>query len=233
MLRFVRLWADSAYDRAEFRSRQWSRRLLTDLARPPVLDLGCGDGSRTLELIPSELHGRAYGADIDPYLIARLPSRFAGGYRLNLDQDLPFRDECWGTVILNQVVEHVSRPERLIEEVRRVTQLGGIVMIATENCASWDNILATILGWQPFSSTNFSAVNCGVGNPLAKKGPGLPEPMHHRLLFSYRGLKDFLELHGCEVLQVVGAGYFPFPACLGSMDPRHARFISAICRKIT
>ena len=133
----------------------------------------------------------------------------------------------------NQVIEHVSDVDLLTSEMMRVLKPGGTFVVSTENGSSWHNIFASILGWQMFSLTNMSAKKAGVGNPMAllRNQPIEFGTWTHKVIFNYRGLIEFFQIHGFVDLQVKGAGYYPLPSKFACLDPRHAHFLTIRGRK--
>lgn len=115
-------------------------------------------------------------------------------------------------------------------EIRRVLRPEGIAVTSTENLASWHNVGALVLGWQPFSLTNVSMQKLGVGNPLAIHRGEEPQlaSWEHLRVFAYRGLRELFEAHGFVIQDVVGAGYYPFGARIGVREPRHAAFLTVV-----
>lgn len=88
-----------------------------------VLDLGCGEGATLLHL--GQPAG-ATGLDLFPEKIAfaqaHLPNcRFVTGSVY----DLPFEDRSFDHVLVRDVIHHLERPERLVEEAARVLEHGG------------------------------------------------------------------------------------------------------------
>jgi 2-polyprenyl-3-methyl-5-hydroxy-6-metoxy-1,4-benzoquinol methylase len=137
-------------------------------------------------------------------------------------------------VISNQVIEHLADTDIFVAEIARVLRPGGYTVISTENLASWHNVAALVLGWQPFSLTNVSAKRMGLGNPLAlHRGEAWEYAVswQHRRVFAYRGLAELLEAHGLEVESVRGAGYYPLPGRVAEWDVRHAAFLALRARK--
>lgn len=57
-------------------------------------------------------------------------------------QKLPFKDRSFDAVIATEVIEHVRYPYRLLREIRRVTRLGGKVLLSTPNVATPVNRIA-------------------------------------------------------------------------------------------
>jgi ubiquinone/menaquinone biosynthesis C-methylase UbiE len=131
------------------------------------------------------------------------------------------------------VIEHVSNVDLFVSEVFRVLKKGGHAVISTENGSSWHNVFAAAMGWQIFSLTNVSGLKAGLGNPFAIQRGGTPftGTWTHKTIFNYRGLIEMFETHGFSKVTVAGAGYFPLPALLGRIDPRHSAFITVFAEK--
>jgi hypothetical protein len=110
------------------------------------------------------------------------------------------------------------------------------VVTSTENLASWHNVGALLLGWQPFSLTNVS-VKGAIGNPFGLwaggDGSGAPDPVtwQHRRVFAARGLVALHRAHGFDQVHLLGAGYYPLPGRIGAWNPGHAAFITVAGRR--
>lgn len=104
-----------------------------------ILDLGSGVGSFVVACRRREL--QAFG--LEPDRIgqgARLTSIEIARRRLTdpvfvngVGEDLPFPDECFDLVIMNQVIEHVEIQEKVILEAGRVIRRGGVIYVACPN----------------------------------------------------------------------------------------------------
>jgi SAM-dependent methyltransferase len=213
-------------------SEALNRRNIQELIGPgpysALCDLGCDDGSWTVEVAKSSHVAKSFGVDI-----ARGPTRVAKAKGVSaviadLARGLPFRDETFDLIHGNQVIEHVADVDHFLREVYRTLRPRGIAVLSTENGSSWHNVLAAVMGWQIFSLTNVSATRMGIGNPLALHRGQIHEmpSWTHRTIFNYLGLLELLRIHGFEVLRVLGSGYYPFPARVGRIDVRHSHFIS-------
>ncbi len=55
---------------------------------------------------------------------------------------LPFRDESFDLIILQDVIEHIQDREQLVKELKRVLREKGLIFISTPNKYSFINILA-------------------------------------------------------------------------------------------
>jgi len=106
-----------------FRDRIQTRNIVTDVAVGTVLDVGCGD--RWVEsALDSEIH----------YVGLDYPNTVNMGYAGRPDafgdtRCLPFRDECFDTVLMLDVLEHVQQPDRAMAEIRRVIKIGGRIVV--------------------------------------------------------------------------------------------------------
>jgi len=90
-----------------------------------VLDLGCGVGHSYHLLEPRE----TIGVDIDA---GALEGQDRETVVADM-RDLPFDDASFGSVLSVQSVEHVPNPERVLEEVARVLEPGGVAVFVTPN----------------------------------------------------------------------------------------------------
>ena len=156
-----RLWSDAE---AAYRAK-----ILDALGPQPsarLLDVGCDDGEWTEAVrrslaVPSD---RVAGLEI---VEERAELARAHGFDVrsgDLNDDWPFEDGSFDVVHANQVIEHVIRLDHFVEEMRRVLRPRGRAIVCTENLASWHNVGALALGYQPFSLTNISARR-PIGNP--------------------------------------------------------------------
>jgi hypothetical protein len=110
-----------------------------------------------------------------------------------------------------------------------------VALVCTENLASWHNIGALTLGYQPFSLTNVSSVR-PIGNRFALHAGEAPEheSWQHVHVLTLSGLRDIFEAHGFDVTDSWGTGYYAVPKVLASplasIDPNHAHFIAVVAR---
>jgi SAM-dependent methyltransferase len=203
-----------------------------------LLDVGCDDGEWT-EVVRRRLAvppGRVSGLEIvgETAQLAR-----ARGFDVrvgDLDDRWPFEDRSLDVVHANQVIEHVKRLDHFVQEMSRVLRPRGRAIVCTENLASWHNVVALAVGYQPFSLTNVSARR-PVGNPYAlHTGNSSPlESWQHVHVLSLTALRDIYVAHGFGIEAVWGAGYHPLAGRLASRlaerNPRHAHFIGIVARR--
>jgi SAM-dependent methyltransferase len=216
------------YQAAEATNKQNISELVKDRPYATLCDLGCDDGRWTIELAKHSRSQRVFGLEIVPERAQMARGLGVDATVADLSAAFPYGDQCFDLVHANQVIEHVSDVDHFLAETKRVLRVGGAAVISTENGSSWHNIFAATMGWQIFSLTNVSSLASGVGNPMALHR-GDQQPMSswkHKTIFNYRGLIEIIGIHGLTVVSAMGAGYHPFPAALGRIDPRHSHFIT-------
>ena len=216
------------YQNADAMNRRNILELMQDRTYSTLCDLGCDDGEWTLQIARSIGARQSFGVEVEAKQ-ARLAS--ARGVLVavsDLAAAFPFADESFELVHANQVIEHVVDVDHFLAETNRILRVGGTAVISTENGSSWHNIFAATMGWQIFSLTNVSGLSRSVGNPMALHSgePVVPTSWTHKTIFNYRGLIELIRVHGLEVVEVKGAGYYPLPASVGRLDVRHSHFIA-------
>lgn len=208
--------------------------LLEPCPEARLLDIGCDDGRNTQRFAQAVGTGLVSGVEVVEQRAAEARGRGIEVVTGDVGAPLPFAPGSFEAVVSNQVIEHLSDTDLFVDEIRRVLVPGGYAVVSTENLASWHNVAALTLGWQPFSLTNVSSERLGLGNPLAvHRGDDWEQPStwQHRRVFAYRGLSELFEAHGLGVEQVRGSGYYPLPRALARLDPRHAAFLTVKARK--
>lgn len=210
---------------------------IVDLLEPVAgqfLDVGCDDGERTRLFADAAGADAVHGVELMEDRAALARARGIEVTSADIEQGLPYEDGQFTAVVSNQVIEHLADTDRFVSEIARVLEPGGYAVVSTENLASWHNVFALVLGWQPFSLSNVSATRLGLGNPAAvHRGEAweYSSSWQHRTVFAHRGLIELFEAHGLAVEHVRGAGYYPLPRRLARLDSRHAAFLTVKVRK--
>lgn len=108
-----------------------------------VLEIGCGAGNVSEQIKSNQLHG----IDLSPFLLKKSQIRLALHQarlaRANAER-LPFTDRQFGQLVCSEVLEHVSNPRQVVNEMARVAKTDGILVISIPNEA-WINRVKGII----------------------------------------------------------------------------------------
>jgi len=124
------------------------------VARPlgDLLDIGCGQG-RILKLLASRAH-RSVGVDIDSDArrLARAELLLAGTPNTTLRQgdmvSLPFDDNEFDTIILDDVLSDAKNPAAAIREAKRLLAAGGqLLLLASVGEDDIDELRERFVSW--------------------------------------------------------------------------------------
>jgi SAM-dependent methyltransferase len=114
-------------------------RLIRDLREPKeVIEVGCGEGAVLVELARRRVGNRRVGIDVSPEAVQRAASRpeiiearVFDGARIEAP------DDAYDLAICTHVLEHVTAPLALLEEITRVAARAIVIEVPLE-----DNLLA-------------------------------------------------------------------------------------------
>lgn len=104
-----------------------------------ILDLGAGVGSfvvacREQGLLAFGLEPDKIGAGAKVTSIEIARRRFSDPVFVNgIGEQLPFPDDCFDVIVMNQVIEHVIDQHKVIAEAARILRRGGAMYVACPN----------------------------------------------------------------------------------------------------
>ena len=130
----------------------------------PVLELGTGAGFLK-EWLPDVI-----ASDLLP-----LP-----GLSLVLDaHEVPFQDGTLRAIVMIDVLHHLPRPRRFLQEAARCVRPGGVVAMIEPWVSTWSRLVYTKLHHEPFQP-EASQWEFPVAGPLSGANGALPWIMFHR-----------------------------------------------------
>jgi SAM-dependent methyltransferase len=158
-----------------------------------LLDVGCWDGSTTVEYAGAAGGAQAYGIEVFPDPAAQARERGVSVTVMDLERDrFPWPDQSMDLVVCNQVFEHLKNVWLPMSEIARVLRIGSHLLFSVPNLASLHNRALLAVGLQPTSIRTF--------------GP-------HVRGFTLGQTRAFLCAGGVfKVRRVCAAGFHPLPA---------------------
>jgi ubiquinone/menaquinone biosynthesis C-methylase UbiE len=117
--------------------------------RGRLLDVAAGSG-----IAAAELSGQGWSVtalDISAELLEQARARGIQDVRQHdlSDESFPFEDGVFRAVFAGEIIEHLVETGRFLDEVRRVLEPGGVLVITTPNLASFENRMRLMLGLYP------------------------------------------------------------------------------------
>lgn len=111
--------------------------LLNPLPGERILDVGCGTGVFTQDLL--DCGARVTGVDLSGPMLKKAMGRTGAGGFIGLCADmcaLPFPDNCFDKVVSMTAIEFVADAGRAVAELDRIARKGGCVVVTTLNSLS-------------------------------------------------------------------------------------------------
>jgi len=168
-----------------------------------VLDTGCGEGNFMRRLIKISPNADVRGIELSKDAVKEAKKSRLNVTEGDLNNKIKFEKNFFDIIYCGEVIEHLYNPDAFLEEVHRVLNKEGYLIVTTPNLAAWFNRILFLIGVQPvFLET--STKNALVGAGFIKKLRKLREPIGHIRVFTLSALKDILDMNGFEILEVRG-----------------------------
>ena len=116
-----------------------------------IIDIGCGDGTTTLRLASyfNLNMNNLYGVDYDDALVTISKQHF-NVQKIDLEtDDIPFADNTFDLVICNQVLEQLKHYKKVLDDLSRITNEKGYIIIGIPNLSHLINRIYLLFGRQP------------------------------------------------------------------------------------
>lgn len=144
------------YHYDQFNQNQYeSHRLALSMVKPDskVLDIGCATGYFAKEL--SKQDCETWGVDQDKMALKKASQYCKKVFATNLDdmKPLPFPEKYFDYVLLLDVIEHLTHPEILMEEIKKYLKPGGRIVVSVPNIAHASIRWMLLLGNFQYSET--------------------------------------------------------------------------------
>lgn len=108
--------------------------MMADLPPSRVLDLGCSGG-----LLAERIRERGHTVvGVDYFEIPGIRDRVDEFYQADLSQGIPPEvGDAYDVVIAGDIIEHLPRPRRTLQEMRHILRPGGQIMLSVPNFGHW------------------------------------------------------------------------------------------------
>lgn len=197
-----------------------------DLDGAVVLDAGCGVGGTSAAL-------QARGSDViavdcDPERIDAIRESLPDiETDLTSLDDLPYPDASFDVIVLQDVLEHVASPSKVLAEITRVLTRDGILYLSTPNRNALSNLISDPHFGLPFASLK----NREQLRPiLRKRRPADADRDDLAQLLSYGQLAEILHSNGLQasfINRVMARMLFERPESL-VWSAGHLRIVSLL-----
>ena len=155
-----------------------------------VLDLGCGDGIISHEIL-KQTYCTLIGIDISVNNIRHARSRVPHLLIADLEHPLPFRSSTLDLCLALDIIEHVIDTDNFLLEIHRVLTNTGKLILVTPNLASLTERLLLLFGYQPQNVEVSRIKKFG----SIRKTP----PVGHFRGFTWPALKEMLQYYGFRI----------------------------------
>lgn len=88
----------------------------------PSLDIGCGIGDML------KFNKGMIGTDINPLIVKLCKKNNLDVYQMQ-DDALPFADNSFSSILLDNVIEHITSPKPLLKEIQKKIKRNGIFIV--------------------------------------------------------------------------------------------------------
>jgi len=218
-------------------------RLASERTSSSFLDVGCGDGSLTMEFAKAAGAKNVYGIEYVDSVRKEAEAKGIQCIKQDLNAAWELESDKFDFILSSQNIEHMHNSRLYLEECYRCLAPGGQLIVLTENLASWVNVGSLFFGWQPFSTTNMNGWS--IGNPfiwhadepkdeefIAEwQATGISGATGHVRVLAYSGLEGLLQKVGFHDLRLFTTGYLPLWGALSKLlctiDRRHGHFLIA------
>jgi len=184
-----------------------------------VLDVGCGNGIISLNL--GELGYNVHGIELseEALVVAKEQNRFANvRFEKANAEKLKLEGKKYDVVIVSEVLEHLHRPESLLEELRFLLKENGLLIVTVPNGIGPRELLVT----RPFikirNNNGFSwRVVSSIKKSLGYSGTTIQSAasdLDHIQFFTKSKLQNLATLSGFEIIKLKSSNFvddvFPF-----------------------
>ena len=200
-----------------------------------ILDCGANNGW-TFDLISKKCPvtpAQYQGIEWNPRCVAEGRNRGLNIVHGDLNRGVSHESKKFSCVYALSVLEHLLNPCRFLRDCHRVLRPGGQLVLLTPNISTYFTAILILLGKMPSSGPHSDSDELlkkeeifNVSSEELKPDTEDDTPVHrHLVVFSFRVLRDYLQMVGFSSVTGYGFGLYPFPnfiqPVLERIDPFH------------
>ncbi len=114
-------------------------------------------------------------------------------------EELPFKKNYFDLIFAKEVLEHIFRPDKFIDEVKRTLKNGGKIVLSTPNLNSWHIRLLILFGYAPTNYTPYPGKTYGIPKFFKTK-----PIFDHVRVFPYKALEKIFNSGGFVLEDIKG-----------------------------
>ncbi len=164
-----------------------------------ILDIGCAEGKDLTNVKKSFSNTtlNLFGIEGNEIYAQRAKEKGIDVFSIDIEREIiPFKDELFDIIIINQIIEHTKEIFWIFSEISRTLKKGGICIVGVPNLASLHNRLLLLAGEQPSS--------------IEILGP-------HIRGFTAPSLKRAIETDNYFKVEAIrGSNFYPFPPSIAN-----------------
>jgi ubiquinone/menaquinone biosynthesis C-methylase UbiE len=202
------------------------------------LDCGCDDGEKTAmraKVIGTE---KVRGIDNQAERLKIAEKRGIKIYAADLNKKWPMGSGSVDLITATEVIEHLVDIDNFMFESGRVLKRGGRLIVSTENLAAWHNVVALIMGNQPYTGPYISRKLVIGHHPhdCYRKDVVRSEMNPHLNVMTSKALRQLLRGYGFRIEKMAGVAFYPWvmpiAKILSKIDAYHASYVVVSAKKI-
>lgn len=225
---FLRSYIHYLADQIEHRIEDVVIEYLPKNSTAVLLDCGCDDGDKAVNRAKAVGITKLLGLENIPAR-AKLASKRGVEVKIaDLNTTWPIKTKSVDCVVATEVVEHLINLDNFFSESSRVLKKEGRIIVSTENLAAWHNILALLVGNQPYTGPYLSKIYPIGHHPSGNYYQHLLPMDPHLNVMTLKSLIQLLKNYGFKVIAYQGVGFYPVPRpvadLLATLDFYHSSY---------
>ena len=123
---FQQIWHEQKIENA--------KKILSSLKFNNCLDVGCASGYMISEVAKNFPNKNFWGIDSFDKAIHYAKKHYRKiNFKIAMAEKLPFKDESFDLVIFYETIEHLPKPAKALQEIRRVLRPSGTLLLAMDS----------------------------------------------------------------------------------------------------